>query len=285
MKIPSGSTDRYIYFVAVDATDLKTRETGLSSFTVYGSKNGAAAAAFTTPTVNETDSSDMPGVYELLLDEQTTLTAGHDAEELCLHITCSGMAPVTRTVELYRVKGSEGDAFVDADVLTIEGSDATNAINAACDTALTDYDAVVPDDLPTNFGALAITETTGKVTVDNVNDCKATGFSTHSAGDVLNAIQAEGTSINNILEDTGTTIPGLINGLNNIAAADVGSLSVETGYTILQALQAILAFAAGKSSGGGTTSVAFRDMADSKDRIAATVDSSGNRTAVTVNKD
>ena len=45
MKIQSGSITNYVYFVAVDATDLKTRETGLSSFTVYRSRNGTAAAA------------------------------------------------------------------------------------------------------------------------------------------------------------------------------------------------------------------------------------------------
>jgi len=138
VRIPTGSTDRYLYFVAVDATDLKTRETGLSSFTVYGSRNGAAAAAFTTPTINETDSANMPGVYELLLDEQTTLTAGHDNEELCLHITHSGMAPVTRAVELYRPKGGEGDAFVDADVTAISG-DATAADNLEADYDGTGY--------------------------------------------------------------------------------------------------------------------------------------------------
>ena len=74
MRIPSGSTNRYIYFVAVDATDLKTRETGLSGFTVYRSRNGAAAAAFTTPTVNETDATNMPGVYELLIDDYSFST-------------------------------------------------------------------------------------------------------------------------------------------------------------------------------------------------------------------
>jgi hypothetical protein len=61
MKIQSGSITNYVYFVAVDATDLKTRETGLSSFTVYRSRNGTAAAAMTTPTINEVDSSNMPG--------------------------------------------------------------------------------------------------------------------------------------------------------------------------------------------------------------------------------
>ncbi len=60
------------------------------------------------------------------------------------------------------------------------------------------------------------------------------------------------------------------------------------GYTVEGALQFIhairiwLAALAGKSTGGGTTSVAFRDNADGKDRIAATVDTDGNRTEVTL---
>lgn len=116
MRIPSGVTDQYIYFVAVDSTDLKTRETGLSSFTVYRSRNGAAAAAMTTPTINETDSTNMPGVYELLLDEDMTIGSGNDTEEMCFHITATGMAPVTRTIELYRSKITAGNTLgVEAD--------------------------------------------------------------------------------------------------------------------------------------------------------------------------
>ena len=119
MRIPSGTTDRYVYFVAVDSTDLKTRETGLSSFTVYRSRNGAAAAAMSSPTVNETSSGSMPGVYELLLDEDTTLAAGNDSEEMVLHITATGMAPVTRTVEIYRPETTEGSTLAVADVASI----------------------------------------------------------------------------------------------------------------------------------------------------------------------
>lgn len=36
----------------------------------------------------------------------------------------------------------------------------------------------------------------------------------------------------------------------------------------------------GKTSGGGTATIVFRDTADSKNRISATVDASGNRTAI-----
>lgn len=111
MRIPNGVTDQYIYFVAVDSTDLKTRETGLSSFTVYRSRNGGAAAAYTTPTINETDTTNMPGVYELLLDEDMTIDSGDDSQEVCLHITQASMAPVTRTFELYRPKITAGNTL------------------------------------------------------------------------------------------------------------------------------------------------------------------------------
>jgi len=111
MRIPSGSTDRKIGFVAVDSTDLKTRETGLTTFTVYRSRNGGVATAMTTPTVAELDATNMPGVYTLLLDEDTTLTAGNDSEEMILHISQASMAPVTRTVEIYRPETTEGNTL------------------------------------------------------------------------------------------------------------------------------------------------------------------------------
>jgi hypothetical protein len=101
MRYASGTTDQYLYFIATDATDLKTRETGLTTFTVYRSRNGAAAAAFTTPTINETDSVNCPGVYELLLDEDMTIDASNITEEMVLHITHAGMAPVDRTIEIF----------------------------------------------------------------------------------------------------------------------------------------------------------------------------------------
>ena len=146
MRIPTGSIDRYIYFVAVDSTDLKTRETGLTTFTVYGSLNGGAPAAFTTPTVNETDATNMPGVYELLLDEYTTLSAGNDAEELCLHITQADMAPVTRVVEIYRPETTEGlthvlesDGVGHADVKEVDGvAAAAQKLAISADTMLID---------------------------------------------------------------------------------------------------------------------------------------------------
>lgn len=56
---------------------------------------------------------------------------------------------------------------------------------------------------------------------------------------------------------------------------------VETGLTVRQALRLMAAVLYGKASGMATTTAVFRDIGDTKDRIIATTDSSGNRSAVT----
>jgi hypothetical protein len=131
MRIPSGVTDQYIYFVAVDATDYVTRETGLNTFTVYRSRNGGAAASFTTPTINETDATNMPGVYELLLDEDMTIDAGDQSQEMVFHITHAGMAPVTRTIELYRPSVTAGET------LTVASGTGNAAVQSIANNAIT----------------------------------------------------------------------------------------------------------------------------------------------------
>lgn len=190
MRIPSGSTNRYIYFVAVDATDLKTRETSLTGWTVYASLNGGTAGAFTTPTVNETDSTNMPGVYELLLDEYTTLTAGRDTEELCLHIEdgSSAMAPVTRVVEIYRPETTEGNTL-DVTSTGAGGVDWGNVENqstsvdlSATATNLVDTATAVTNQVTANMTAISgdttaadnLEESATAIVATSVNDASAT---------------------------------------------------------------------------------------------------------------
>tara|TARA_Y100000590_G_scaffold419755_1_gene521778 strand:- start:9128 stop:9634 length:507 start_codon:yes stop_codon:yes gene_type:complete len=104
MRVPASKTDRAIYFVAVDSADLKTRESGLTGFTVKYSINGGAMGSFSSVSTTELSSGDMPGVYSLTINEAaaTTLTGTNRSEELVLHITHASMAPVTRTVEIYQ---------------------------------------------------------------------------------------------------------------------------------------------------------------------------------------
>ena len=57
--------------------------------------------------------------------------------------------------------------------------------------------------------------------------------------------------------------------------------TMDSTVTLKQAVNIMLAALAGKSTGGGGETITFRDAADSKARITATVDSAGNRTAIT----
>ena len=59
---------------------------------------------------------------------------------------------------------------------------------------------------------------------------------------------------------------------------------IEAGFTAQDLLKIVAAINVGKSSGfnGGAATVEFRDLADTKNRVTGTIDSEGNRTAVSI---
>lgn len=70
-----------------------------------------------------------------------------------------------------------------------------------------------------------------------------------------------------------------------LSAASVDAILdevVEGTLTLRQIVRITLAALVGESNGGGTGTINFRDQADTKNRISASVDSNRNRTAVTV---
>lgn len=68
----------------------------------------------------------------------------------------------------------------------------------------------------------------------------------------------------------------------NIASGILDDQNVETGLTVRQALRLLAAALAGELSGAAGTTITIRNaVADDKDRIIATVDSNGNRSAIT----
>ena len=116
-------------------------------------------------------------------------------------------------------------------------------------------------------------------------------------GDALDAAvssRASQSSVNTIdgivdaiLEDTGTTLPAALTTIANYVdtiPADIldATNGVESGMTLREALRALLAAGVGKLSGANTTTVTVRNPGDTKNRIVATVDEHGNRSAVTL---
>lgn len=57
--------------------------------------------------------------------------------------------------------------------------------------------------------------------------------------------------------------------------------AIESGITTRGAIRLMLSSLAGKLSGAATTTITIRNVGDTKDRVTATVDSDGNRTAIT----
>ena len=100
-----------------------------------------------------------------------------------------------------------------------------------------------------------------------------TGLATSTALATVDA------NVDAILDDTGTT--GVL-----LSTSALGSIfddeAVVGSYTMRQLLKVFAAALAGKATGGGTTTITFRGVDDASNVIVATVDASGNRSAVTL---
>jgi len=185
-------------------------------------------------------------------------------------------------------------------------SAATEARLAELDAANipADLDNVLTDtaDMQPKIGTL--TDLGGGATLaDNLSDMAGATFAT--ATDSQEAIRNHATTIKTVVDaidaltkasgdgdlaavlvDTGTTIPALIGALNDPTAAVIAAAILAAGdidgYSLEEAQKLVLAMATGKLSGAATVTNIIRAADDSKARITATVDSDGNRTALTL---
>lgn len=122
-------------------------------------------------------------------------------------------------------------------------------------------------------------------------DAAVSSRSSHSAADVWAAgtrtLTGFGTLIADIWANVSRTITGgTLTTAPPTAVQNADALlgrvdGVETGVTPQGAFRLMLSALAGKLSGAGTTTITIRNTADTKDRIAATVDADGNRSAIT----
>jgi hypothetical protein len=172
MFIKEGSTPDIRIGPFLDDSDGKSPEESLSigQADIRLSKNGGdfAQRNSSSPT-NLTH--DENGYYILALNATDTNTVGR----LDIAVSETGALPVLHhlyVVEaniydaLFASGASAFDSNARVDVASIEGSDATDQINAACDTALSDYDAPTKAEMDSAFST-----TNGKIdTVDTVVD-------------------------------------------------------------------------------------------------------------------
>jgi hypothetical protein len=281
-RIPSTVSDQYIYFTA--RSSLGVLLTGLTSFTVYRARNGGAATAYTTPTVAEVSAANMPGVYSLLIDEDTTITTGDSVNMIALYITQASMVPVIEIVELYRLVVSAGQT------LTVTSSN-INALNANTITA-----ASIASDAITAAKIAADAIGASEIAADAITEIQA-GLATAASIAALNNLSQDNvrtavglasanldTQLASISTDTTTDIPAQISALNNLSSADVTAAVpsaadnadavwadvIESGYTAAEILRLLAAYAAGNATGLDSTA-AFVGLDGTTTRIQGTI--------------
>lgn len=73
--------------------------------------------------------------------------------------------------------------------------------------------------------------------------------------------------------------------LLNVNADDLLNTAIDGTNSVKLVMQVLAAVMAGKVTGGNTTTITFRNLADDKNRVVATVDTDGNRSAITITPD
>ncbi len=126
--------------------------------------------------------------------------------------------------------------------------------------------------------------------IDTSNDTGDTGFWTTGGGSVYSVVlnpDTETVSGQTVVKVIGTFGIAIGASIMPTANANADALldraaGVETGLTVRQWLRLGGAALFGKASGLSGTTATYRDTNDSKNRIVATVDTSGDRSAVTL---
>lgn len=180
--------------------------------------------------------------------------------------TYTGNTP--QTGDNFARLGAPAGASVSADILAI-------------DNLVDDLESRVGT--PSNLGG-------GATLAFNLSDIEAQTDDIGAAGAGLTNINLPNQTMDIVGNITGnlsgsvgsvTGAVGSVTGLTpaTIAAAWLAAV-VEGAHTLGDYMRLFAGVLTGKSSGGGTTTIVFRDVADTKNRVSATVDANGNRTAI-----
>lgn len=284
-----GSTSMILeLFIQDSSSTTGAGLTGLAfntaSLTCYYHRNTAAApvavtlvtmtvGTFTSSGFKEVDATNMPGVYQLCLPDAAFVTGADSVVALLKGAT--NMAPITLEIQL------TGVDFSNATNMGLTNLDAALSTRAS-QTSLD----VVDDFLDTEVAAI-------KAKTDNLPASPASeatlstiaGYIDTEVAGILAAVDTEVAAIKAKTD----LIPAAPAAVGDIPTANANAdalldraNAIEAGATPRQSLRLMLAALAGKLSGAATATVTIRNaVADSKDRIVATVDADGNRTAVT----
>jgi hypothetical protein len=304
--LKQSSTAQPLVFLMIDSTDHVSAKTGLSP-TVVLSKSGAAFGAVAGAVTEIAN-----GWYKVAGNATDTNTLG----PLILHASATGADPSDHE---YNVVAFDPQDAVRSGLTALPNAAANAAGGLPISTAgaldmddmAADVDAIetratlaLPAVAPNGAGGLLITAA-GSLDMDDLGadvdaiETRVTlalpaaapqaagGLITSTAGSLdLDEMNVDIEAIQ-LKTDNLPASPAAVGSAMTLSNAGIDAVldrtdGVETAITVRQALRVILAAAALKCDGAAGTTMHFRDLADSLNRITATVDSSGNRTAITL---
>jgi hypothetical protein len=248
----------------VDSTDAVTAETALTitpSLRLL-SKAGAVQAA-TSDGSNATH--DAGGIYRCTLTATDTNTVG----TLKLYVTASGALPYQEDFEVLPA------AVFDAERIDPLMGQALHYGTAQSGASLAVALATTASSTDGWYTGQKVVILSGTGARQSRYVTGYTGSSRSCAIDRAWVTNPDATSVVAVLP-----VGFLVSTLDAVADA-VHDEQVDGSTTFRQSTRLQNAVLAGKASGLATTTATYRDLADTKNRVVATVDTSGNRTAVT----
>ena len=261
--IPDGYRDPYCWVMPIKPGALAARKNIAGAGTFVGAVAGGVNGTATIAGVGT-----LSGIGDLIVSLAASIGGTG---------TISG-AQLQAFLQLAAAIGGTG---------TVAGTTVLTALGNLA-TALGGSGTVAGTTVLTAIGTLEaeITVTGGTLTTANVASAVWSALATANndagtMGEKLNSASSAG-------DPWGTALPGAYGAgtagdiVGNFLEDLLDGQDIEAGLTVRQALRLIGAALAGKISGASGTTVTIRNaVADTKDRIVATVDSDGNRTAIT----
>lgn len=302
LAIKKASTDVTVYLF-IQASNVTTGA-GLTGLTFETAnlvasyvRPGAARAALTLATLaaadsahsdggfKEVDATNMPGIYRLDLPDAVCATGVNSA--VVMLKGAANMAPVVLEVQLVSYDPNDGvrlgiTALPNAAADAAGGLPISDAGGLDLDAQIgTDIDAILADTgtdgvlLSAGTGAKQISLSSGAVLLQATQ----TGVTIPTVTTLTNlpAITENWLTAAGVKADAVTKIQAGLATPTSVLAA-----TVEGTYSVQEVLRIMVSALAGKVSGGGTTTITFRDLSDTLNMIAATVDANGNRSGVTI---
>ena len=263
-------------FAGIEGATFSSLTDSLEAIRDRGDVAWTTGAGGSSPTVGEI----ADAVWDELQSAHVTVGSfGEVATEIASILTDTGTTIPTQISGLNDL--SEAQVNAQADIAIADASLATATalatVDANVDAILTDTGTTLPSAISTIDTVVDGIQTDLSNATDGLGAIK-TAVDTKASQSSVDAVDA---NVDNVLVDTGTSLPALINALSDITTAEILASGDIDGYSIEEAMKLILSSLVGTLSGASTTSITIDAADGSKTRLTATVDADGNRIAVT----